>query len=88
MRNKELPELQLNQPIFYQDVILKTWSPGTIIGYGPDPRSYTITCDDTGLALWRKRVLLHPRHVTFSESPRTSAWLKMWYGPCHNLSLT
>ena len=50
-RCKELPELQLNQPIFYQDVTRKTWSPGTIIGYGPEPRSYTITCDDTGRAL-------------------------------------
>ena len=75
-RSKELPELQLNQPIFYQDVTRKTWSPGTIIDYGSKPRSYTITCDDTGRALQGNRVLLRPRHVTFSESPRTSAWLR------------
>ena len=37
--SKELLELSLNQPVFYQDVTHKTWSPGTIIGYGPEPRS-------------------------------------------------
>ena len=52
---RELSELSLNQPIFYQDVAKKTWTPGIVIGHGPEPRSYTILCD-SGKTLRRNRV--------------------------------
>ena len=61
----KLPDLQLNQPIFYQDVAKKSWTPGKIIGYGPEPWSYTIECGITGRRLRRNRVLVRPRQVTF-----------------------
>ena len=40
----ELPQLHLNQPIFYQDVAKRSWTPGKIIGCGPEPRSFTVEC--------------------------------------------
>lgn len=61
---KELPDLDMNQTIYYQDAARKTWFPGTIIGYGPEPRSYTIKCCTTGKHLRRNRILLRPRKVT------------------------
>ena len=63
----KLPELQMNQAIFFQDVARKTWMPGVIIGYGPEPRSYTILCSSTGRSLRRNRVLIRPRSVTFAD---------------------
>ena len=66
-REKVLPELQPNQAIYYQDVAKRTWSPGTVIGVGPEPRSYTIQCSTTGRYLRRNRQLLRPRRVTFTE---------------------
>ena len=65
--SKELSELHLDQPIFYQDVAKRTWSPGVIIGCGPEPRSYTVKCEQTGQYLRRNRVLLRPRTVTFTQ---------------------
>lgn len=65
--SQELPELNINQPIFYQDVACKTWLPGIIIGYGPEPHSYTIQCSITSKFLRRNRVLLRPRHVTIGD---------------------
>ena len=58
---RELPPLSMDQPIFYQDVAKRTWAPGIVIGIGPEPRSYTIECCDTGRSLRRNRVLLRPR---------------------------
>lgn len=66
---KDLKELNVNETIYYQDVAKRQWIPGTIIGYGPEPRSYTIECEITGRKLRRNRVLIRPRKVTFqSES--------------------
>ena len=62
---KELSELSPNEPVFFQEVGKKTWSPGTIIGCGPEPRSYTVRCESTGRALRRNRILLRPRQVAF-----------------------
>ena len=68
-RAKDLPELNVNQPIYYQDVAKREWIPGVIIGYGPQPRSYTIECDITGRRLRRNRVLIRPRKVNFQREP-------------------
>lgn len=68
MHSRELPELPISQSIFYQDVGKRTWSPGTIIGVGPEPRSYTVQCQITGRHLRRNRVLLRPRSVSFAEA--------------------
>ena len=59
---QELPELQLNQPVLYQDVAKRTWHPGTIVGHGPEPRSYTVLCESTQRPLRRNRVMLRPFH--------------------------
>ena len=66
--SQELSDLNMNQPIFYQDVARKTWSPGVVFGCGPEPRSYTVKCSTTGRLLRRNRILLRPRQVTFSDS--------------------
>ena len=69
---REFPDLQINQPIFYQDVARKTWFPGTIVGYGPEPRSYTVKCYNSGNYLRRNRVLLRQRQLSYpvrSENP-------------------
>ena len=58
---RELQELNINQKVFYQDVAKKTWHPGTIIGYGPEPRSYTILCESPQRPLRQNRVMLRPR---------------------------
>ena len=58
---RELPELHVNQPVMYQDVARRIWLPGTVIGYGPEPRSYTVACDNTGRPLKRNRILIRPR---------------------------
>ena len=60
----ELSELDINQSIFYQDVAKKTWTPGIIIGYGPEERSYTVQCSISGRTLRRNRVLIRPRQST------------------------
>ena len=59
----ELPELHMEQPIFFQDVAKRSWNPGSIIGIGPEPRSYTIRCHTTGQLLRRNRIMLKPRFV-------------------------
>lgn len=64
---RELPELSIDQPIFFQDVAKKTWSPGTVIGIGPEPRSYTIQCSTTRRNLRRNRILLKPQRIPFQD---------------------
>ena len=59
-------ELNPQQPVWYQDVAQRTWSPGVVMGYGPEPRSYTIRCNKTGRYLRRNRVLLRPRQESTS----------------------
>ena len=59
----------LNQPIFYQDVAKRSWTPGKIIGCGPEPRSFTV--GNTGRQLRRNRILLRPRQVTFQQEVKT-----------------
>ena len=54
-------DLDINQPVYFQDVTKKHWNPGTIIGCGPKPRSYTIQCERTGRMLQRNRGLLRQR---------------------------
>ena len=63
----ELPELSINQPIFFQDVAKKTWSPGTVIGTGPEPRSYTLQCSTTGRNLRRNRILIKPQRIPLQD---------------------
>ena len=60
-QSRPLPELNLGQPVYYQDVARKTWSPAMMTGYGPEPRSYTLECEGTGRSLRRNRVLIRPR---------------------------
>jgi len=61
LHSKPLDELEVDDKIYYQDVAKRTWAPGTIVGKGPEPRSYTIRCKDSGRFLARNRVLLRPR---------------------------
>lgn len=61
---RDLPELKLQQPVFYQDVAKRTWNPAIIVGYGPEPRSYTLECAQTGRTLRRNRQLIRPRVAT------------------------
>ena len=65
----DLCELKPDQDIFYQDVAKRTWTPGKVIGVGPEPRSYTIQCALTGRMLRRNRQLIRPRQVTFNMQP-------------------
>ena len=62
---REFPDLQINQPIVYQDVARKTWFPGTIVGYGLEPCSYTVKCCNSGNYLRRNRVLLRQRQLSY-----------------------
>jgi hypothetical protein len=55
-----LPPLFIGQRVYYQDVAKKTWSPGVVIGIGPEPRSYTIQCSNSTRMLRRNRILLRP----------------------------
>ena len=55
-----LSPLAMGQHILYQDVAKKTWSPGVIVGIGPEPRSYTIRCNNSMRMLRRNRILLKP----------------------------
>ena len=64
---KELVDLQINQHVFYYDIAKRMWSPGVILGYGPEPRSYTVYCNMSGRYLRRNRVMLRPPVVTFSN---------------------
>ena len=57
------PELTMDQPVYFQDVAKKHWSPGIIIGYGPEPRSYTVLSEQTGSKLRRNRGLLRQRNT-------------------------
>ena len=41
--------------------------PGVIVGFGPEPRSYTLKCNTTGRMLRRNRQLLRPRHVDIPD---------------------
>ena len=68
--SKNLPELQLHDKVFYQDVARKTWFPGTISGIGPEPRSYTVTCNNSDRNLRRNRTLLRKQPQI---SPSTSS---------------
>ena len=64
---REKTELHLDQLIFHQDVAKKTWTPGVVVGVGPEPRSYTIRCTITGRYLRRNRELIRPRKVSFED---------------------
>ena len=66
---REYPELHLDQNIYFQDVAKKTWSPGTVIGIGPEPRSYTIEDEQTGRSLRRNRELIRKREVIPPTEP-------------------
>ena len=60
----ELAALNLNQAIFYQSPAKKTWAPGTIIGYGPETRLYSIVFTSgriLGRSLYAHGVLPSPR---------------------------
>jgi transposase InsO family protein len=70
--SRSLPELNLDQPVYYQDVARKTWLPAKVTGIGPEPRSYTLECDGTGRSLRRNRVLIRPRNQSQDNSDATS----------------
>jgi len=85
---KQLQELHVNQPIFYQDVAKKIWTHGVVIGIGPEPKSYTIRCSETGRALKRNRILLRPRTVSFEVTThQTTAYAQSLHehSPAENL---
>ena len=65
------PELSIDQPVYFQDVAKKHWSPGIIIGYGPEPRSYTVLCEQTGSKLGRNRSLQQHRYTTLNDTVLT-----------------
>jgi transposase InsO family protein len=62
-KSKPLQELNIDDAVYYQDVAKRTWSPGVIIGKGPEPRSYTVECSTTGRDMRRNRHLIRQRHV-------------------------
>ena len=66
--HQSYPELDINQPVYFQDVAKKHWNPGTIIGYGPEPRSYTVKCEQTGKMLKRNRGLLRQRKTQQNDA--------------------
>ncbi len=66
--HKSYPELDIDQPVYFQDVAKKHWNPGTIIGCGPEPRSYTVQCEQTGKMLKRNRGLLRERKTYQSNT--------------------
>ena len=84
----ELPELFINQPIYFQDVAKKTWSPGTIIGIGPEPRSYTIQCSATRRNLRRNRVLIRPRRTSQNTEHDSVNTLAPQFEACDKPSIT
>ena len=54
-------EIGIGDRIYYQDPAKRIWSPGTVLGLGPEPRSYSIRDLGTG------------RHLTKDcEIPSTS----------------
>ena len=61
---KPLPNLNIDDAIYYQDVAKRTWIPGEVIGIGPEPRSYTVRCRVIGHELRRNRQLIRPRAAT------------------------
>ena len=65
------PELSIDQPVYFQEVAKKHWSPGIIIGYGPEPQSYTVLCEQTGSKLRRNRSLLRHRYTTLNDAVLT-----------------
>ena len=64
-------DLPIGTPIYHQDVAKKTWTPGTITGIGPEPRSYTIQCTASGVYLRRNRALIRRRDT---KEPRTAPY--------------
>ena len=57
--SKERPDLFQDQAVQIQDPVRKTWSPATIVDFGPTPRSY-ITEDESGVQLGKNRQLIKP----------------------------
>ena len=55
--------------VYYQDVAKKTWHPGTVVGVGPEPRSYTIRCEASGAMLRRNVSLIRRRPPTTEKTP-------------------
>ena len=62
-------ELEIDQPVYYQDVAKKSWHPGVIIGHGPQPRSYTLQCSQTKQMLRRNRCMIKPRKTETQQVP-------------------
>ena len=44
---RELPDLHIVQPVYYQDTARRMWFPGEIMGVGPEPSSYHVCCSQT-----------------------------------------
>ena len=68
---RQYPELHLDQQVYFQDVAKKTWSPGTVVGIGPEPHSYTIEDEHTGKPLRRNRELVRPRAQVEFPTPES-----------------
>jgi hypothetical protein len=70
--------LRINQNVFVQDQINKTWKKAVIKEIGPEPRSYTLLSSD-GKILKRNRVHIRPQKVSFGNSKEDE-----WYYPYKN----
>lgn len=67
MHSRSLQDLDMNQNIYYRDQAKKQWIPGKIVGTGPQPRSYTLQCEETGRTLQRNRTMLKDRSANIPE---------------------
>lgn len=65
---KDPASYNIDDPIYFQDAAKKTWSPGIIIGVGPEPRSYTIQCSTTSRQLRRNCTLIRKRFANDSSA--------------------
>ena len=67
----ELKPLKLNQPVFLQDPIEKTWSPAQIIQRDAQPRSYWVKTQN-GTIIRRNRIHLRERTIQNQNQPNYS----------------
>ena len=82
LHHKLLPDLQPDQDIYFRDVAKNTWSPGTVVGLGPEPRSYTVQCQKTGGGTGN--CYASDQHQHRSSSSNHCQHQGQWYQQCHN----
>lgn len=76
---KRLEELEIGDRIYYQDPARRIWNPGEIIGYGPEPRSYSIEDRQTGRKLRRNRIMIR-RKKTITLREEDESEKDIWEG--------